>query len=233
MKYIKWILGYVFAIGLLCILLVGSIRVTVYHNEDYFRQEYEKYQVHKAVDMEMDDLISMTTEMMEYLMGSREDLNIITTIGGEEKEFFNDREKAHMVDVKNLLQLALTVMRVSIVAVIAIAAVFIWRKWNPLHVFSRAIQVVTGVVFVITAGLAAIISTDFNKYFNIFHHIFFDNDLWILDPATDRLINIVPEPFFMDTALRIGGIILAGLVVLFAASTWYLKKEKRKTRRKV
>ena len=90
MKYIKWILGYVFAIGLLCILLVGSIRVTVYHNEDYFRQEYEKYQVHKAVDMEMDDLISMTTEMMEYLMGSREDLNIITTIGGEEKEFFND-----------------------------------------------------------------------------------------------------------------------------------------------
>ena len=32
---------------------------------------------------------------------------------------------------------------------------------------------------------------------------FFDNDLWILDPATDLLINIVPEPFFADTAARI------------------------------
>ena len=37
----------------------------------------------------------------------------------------------------------------------------------------------------------------------MFHHIFFDNDLWILDPSTDLLINIVPEPFFMDTAGRI------------------------------
>jgi len=53
------------------------------------------------------------------------------------------------------------------------------------------------------ALLTAIISTDFTKYFVIFHQIFFDNDLWILDPATDLLINIVPEPFFMDTAGRI------------------------------
>ena len=46
-----------------------------------------------------------------------------------------------------------------------------------------------------------------------FHKIFFDNDLWILDPATDLLINIVPEPFFMDTAARIG--VTFGLMVLF------------------
>lgn len=65
----------------------------------------------------------------------------------------------------------------------------------------------------LTAVLAAVISTDFTKYFVIFHKIFFDNDLWILDPATDLLINIVPEPFFMDTAARIG--VTFGLMVLF------------------
>ena len=37
----------------------------------------------------------------------------------------------------------------------------------------------------------------------MFHHIFFNNDLWMLNPDTDLLINIVPEPFFMDTAARI------------------------------
>ena len=31
----------------------------------------------------------------------------------------------------------------------------------------------------------------------------FDNDLWILDPSKDMLINIVPEGFFFDTATRI------------------------------
>ena len=56
----------------------------------------------------------------------------------------------------------------------------------------------------VTALLAGIISTDFTKYFIIFHKIFFTNDLWQLDPRTDLLINIVPEPFFMDTAARIG-----------------------------
>ena len=63
--------------------------------------------------------------------------------------------------------------------------------------------------------LAAIISTDFTKYFVIFHHIFFDNDLWILNPATDMLINIVPEGFFMDTAARIGALyaILVALIL--------------------
>ncbi len=49
--------------------------------------------------------------------------------------------------------------------------------------------------FAILAVLAGIISTDFNKYFIIFHHIFFNNDLWMLNPDTDLLINIVPEPF--------------------------------------
>ena len=60
-----------------------------------------------------------------------------------------------------------------------------------------------GAVFAVSAVLAGIIATDFNKYFIIFHHIFFNNDLWMLNPDTDLLINIVPEPFFMDTAARI------------------------------
>ena len=72
----------------------------------------------------------------------------------------------------------------------------------------------TGVFFTVVLVLIGIISTDFSKYFIIFHHIFFNNDLWILDPRTDMLINIVPEPFFMDTALRIA-IVFAVLVLVF------------------
>lgn len=81
------------------------------------------------------------------------------------------------------------------------------------------------IIFLITAGLAALISTDFTKYFVIFHHIFFDNDLWILDARTDLLINIVPEPFFMDTAARIG-ITFAGMTaLLFAVCAILIKRE--------
>lgn len=89
----------------------------------------------------------------------------------------------------------------------------------------RALMAGTGLFFLITAGLAALISTDFTKYFVIFHHIFFDNDLWILDARTDLLINIVPEPFFMDTAARIG-ITFAGMTaLLFAVCAILIKRE--------
>ena len=52
--------------------------------------------------------------------------------------------------------------------------------------------------------LVALMLTDFNKYFTQFHLIFFDNNDWILDERVDRLINILPEGFFSDTAFWIG-----------------------------
>lgn len=49
---------------------------------------------------------------------------------------------------------------------------------------------------------------------------------WILDPATDMLINIVPEPFFMDTALRIG-ILFAIMTLLFLTGNFLLWKRSK------
>lgn len=50
-------------------------------------------------------------------------------------------------------------------------------------------------------------------------------NLWILDARTDLLINIVPEPFFMDTAARIG-ITFAGMTaLLFAVCAILIKRE--------
>ena len=45
--------------------------------------------------------------------------------------------------------------------------------------------------------------------------MFFNNDLWILDPSTDMLINIVPEGFFMDTAERIAFLFGSLSLILF------------------
>ncbi len=81
------------------------------------------------------------------------------------------------------------------------------------------------------AVLGLIISTDFSKYFIVFHHIFFDNDLWILDPSVDMLINIVPEPFFMDTAFFI--LILYGfLTLLVLGISFALMRKNRLTMHK-
>ena len=74
-----------------------------YWTPGYYEREYSKYNVTEDVHMEMDDLLDVTKEMMAYLRGDREDLHVPTIVDGQPREFFNDREIAHMEDVRGLL----------------------------------------------------------------------------------------------------------------------------------
>ena len=91
-----------------------------------------------------------------------------------------------------------------------LAGLWFSRKKQPnrLPDFIVLVPKITGVLLAITGLTALIVSGSFDRYFVIFHHLFFDNDLWILDPAKDNLINLLPEGFFSDTAFRIGEIFL-------------------------
>lgn len=213
MKAVHYALGILFTFCLMITLLITSVEAVTYWTPGYYEKEYAKYNVTASVSMEMDDLLEVTREMMAYLRGNREDLHVPTIVDGQPREFFNEREIAHMEDVRGLFLAGLTVRRICILGAIACLVFLILLKAKLKRILPVSVCAGTGLFFLAVCGLAALISTDFTKYFIIFHHIFFDNDLWILDARTDLLINIVPEPFFMDTALRIG-ILFAGSVLL-------------------
>jgi len=227
MKYVHYLLGILFSFCLVITLLITSVEAVVYWTPGYFEKEYTKYNVTADVRMEMDDLLEVTDEMMDYLRGDREDLHVPTIVDGQPREFFNAREIAHMEDVQMLFLAGLALRRICIVAaVICLAALFLMKA--PIsRVLPRSICGGTGLFFAIVCGLAAIIATDFTKYFTIFHEIFFDNDLWILNPATDLLINIVPEPFFVDTAAAIGITFGASIAIIFLICFFWMRRSKR------
>lgn len=223
MKIIHYTLGILCAFCLMIILLITSIEAVTYWTPGFYEKEYAKYNVTEAVDMEMDDLLDVTKEMMAFLRGNREDLHVDTVVGGVEREFFNERETAHMVDVQGLFLAALTIRRICLaVAAVCVLALFLLKS-GIKNLLPKSICIGTGLFFAVVCLLAGIISTDFSKYFIIFHQIFFTNDLWILDPATDLLINIVPEPFFVDTAARIGITYGISVLVVFFACFFYLR----------
>lgn len=37
----------------------------------------------------------------------------------------------------------------------------------------------------------------FDQFFTFFHEVFFNNDAWLFNPATDPIINALPQEFFM------------------------------------
>lgn len=224
MKIIQYILGILTAFCLMIILLITSVEAVTYWTPGFYEKEYAKYGVTEDVHMEMDDLLDVTHEMMSFLRGNREDLHVMTVVNGQPREFFNEREIAHMEDVKGLFIGALLLRRICLLTAAVSLVIMFLLKGKAKSILPKTLCIGTGLFFAVLLVLAGIISTDFSKYFIVFHHIFFNNDLWILDPATDLLINIVPEPFFMDTAARIG----ISVVVLFLACLYFILRGKNK-----
>lgn len=216
MKKVRWLPGFVFAVSLLVILLISSFEIAMYADFGFYQEEYEKYGVLADLDMTMEDAMYVTREMMAYLRGNRETLSVTTTVEGREQDFFNEQDRFHMGEVQGLFLGGLKLRLGAIVAAVASLAALLFLKEDVLRILSRAYQATVGVLAVLLAVLGIAVARNFNAVFTLFHKIFFDNDLWMFDPAEDYMIRMLPEGLFFDFVLRIGGLFVAGLILVMA-----------------
>ena len=222
MKGLRWIAGGAASVAAVVILLISGFQAAMYADFGVYEREYTKYQVLRELDMEMEDAMYVTREMMAYLKGDRERLSVVTTVEGTEQDFFNEQDRLHMDDVQGLFLGGLALRRWAF-AVLAAALVFLaaaCRKemWRTL---ARSFQAVLGILAALILFLGIAMARNFNAVFTKFHEIFFDNDLWIFDPAEDYMIRMLPEGLFFDMVIRIGGFFLTGLTVLLILSIVY------------
>ena len=211
-------------------LLLFSVWLVCYTNPDYYKKEFIKYRVYEDIGIGLDDLVDVNTQMLDYLIDKKDSLaDITSTINGEANvPFFNAKEIAHMEDVKNLFMRGLSLIYICLFISIAFLAILVYAaKKQALLILADSMLVGAVLFLVMILSLSAVIATDFTKYFIIFHEIFFTNDLWMLNPATDRLINMVPEGFFIDTAKYIAFVYASLVLTLLAVSTFIKKKMKK------
>lgn len=212
MKILRWFLGMILVCATIGTLFITSLEVAMYSDYGWYQKEYEKYEVLAPLNMEMKDVMYVTEEMMLYLRGRRANLVVDTLVNGQEREFFNDREKAHMEDVQGLFLGGLFLRRIFVLGMILSIlglkmAKIKWKTFLP-NAFLVGIGVMIGVI-----GLfCGICMKDFERYFVVFHELFFDNDLWLLDPRTDLLIRMLPEGFFYDMVVRMGVTFIVGIL---------------------
>ena len=225
MKTLNRIVITICVVATLVAMLLSSVEIAVYSDSSFFEKEYEKYSVLDSVYMKMDDLMDVTNHLLNYMIGKEDNLVVETTINGQQREFFNDREKTHMVDVRNLFIAGWNLRNICVVVVVIALFVLIFlNKKKTIKVLARGFLIITLVIAIISAILGVVISRDFTSAFITFHKILFpQNEFWILDPNTDLLINIVPEGFFVDMALRIGmifGVSMIALIVISIIVLW-------------
>ena len=201
---------------LLSMALLGVFICTT--SRSFYAYEYAKYGQAETIGISDEGLMRVTNALLDYLWGSRDTLDMQAEIGGEMREVFSDREKAHMVDVRNLVILARTVMVAAFVAGAALWVVgcFLGKK-KPGGVRASGIGYLAGAGTLVaaTAAVVFLAMQDFTAVFIRFHEIFFTNDLWILS-ADDMLIQMVPEPFFADCAALIAAVFGVGAAATIA-----------------
>jgi len=187
----------------LCVaLLLTSVFLCVY-DRNFYRNTYAKLGIAQSVGMSEEDLTRATDALLQYCQGERPDLTVSAAVRGQTRQVFNEREIEHMADVRTL---ALTAEKVQWVLYALFGALLLfgilWGKFRLQKLFLPLLYgFLIGLAFIAAIGLFAAI--DFDTFWTMFHHVFFTNSLWLLDPATSILINMVPQEFFFALVMRI------------------------------
>lgn len=218
MKTIQRAAAFIAMFCVIIAMLITSFQIAIYGDPDYkfYQKEYEKYQVTESLYMDMEDVMEVTSYMMDYLIGKEEVLSIETEVEGRTQDFFNEQDRLHMEDVKNLFLGGLKLRTVMLLLAAVLVLFLILTKADLKKMLTGAYFAALGVFAVLIAGLLISFAVDFTASFTVFHEIFFTNDLWMFDPAEDYMIRMLPEGFFYDMVMRIGAFFVGGLVLLFA-----------------
>lgn len=223
----------------LCLLLysITGIFLHVGLDEELYYKLQMRENVPAVAGISEKDLMHLDSRLSVYLRGwdklEEDDESLVISVNGVMQPAFNEREIQHLQDCRRLfrkLSIAHDIFEWLVMAFILINLLLYWsgsKKYENHAEFwlgSGIILVPLG-IFVLWAVI------DFSSAFTFFHKLLFTNDLWLLDPRTDLLINICPQSMFMSMGLRIAlpsfGLLL-GVPLLATALDRFSKQRKRK-----
>jgi len=207
------IMAIIFAIILCFVFLLSAIRYVAF-NQDIYRRIQIKQKIAEFVLMDQNELDNITKGLIDYMKGDRDDLVIYRDSDDQKNEVFNDREKKHMVDVRMLFDLSISVIVVllSILGLIIISGMLMDMEIMK-RIFIKTVAIAMLIFVILMIMLIFYMIVDFQNFWLIFHETVFTNDLYFLDPYTDILINIMPLDFFISICLNISlyfGLLFSG-----------------------
>ena len=192
----------IISISLSCLLIAVELNA---FNLSLYSKSFEKHNTNIITGKEFGQLEDIAKDLTLYLDGKASNEIL--------EPNFNSKEILHMEDVKELFSSGKLLRTISVVLAIALGYYFYSKKEKRYAKFTFIGLFINWIILIL---LGLMIYFNFNKYFTIFHHIFFTNDLWLLNPKTDLLIQMLPEDFFMNMAIRIVVFFLSFLAIIQA-----------------
>jgi len=119
-----------------------------------------------------------------------------------------EREREHMRDVRNVF--AAFYLAAAAGAIVLVGAYVVARSrgarsrvafWRRLAGSGKVIAIVT-----VVGGVTGVLF--FDTAFEVFHRLFFPAGTYLFDPTTDRLVQLFPEQFWVETTIGVGVVVI-------------------------
>tara|TARA_B100000315_G_scaffold260259_1_gene320402 strand:- start:1603 stop:2337 length:735 start_codon:yes stop_codon:yes gene_type:complete len=201
----------VLMILLVPLILYGFSFNSVAFDNDLYKKEFLKYNVYSY--LEDYDIENINGEVLNYLVNEKNPVLI-------DDDFFNEREKTHLLDVKNLIQNIFVIYYFSIflfiflIIILSIILNFnfkeIVKKFLIILLFGSLLTLLDAVSFFLLSNF------NFDFTFDVFHKTFFDQGTFTFNPQFENIVVLYPENLFFDFLIMIiSNTILSSVIILF------------------
>lgn len=181
--------------GLLTLLTLLMLFEGFAFNIPFYIAGFNAYEVNDIVGISQEDMAKVTEELVHYIDDGSGDLNITVTIDGESVQYFNTKEQVHLTDIRYLVRDARALLNTLKTAFFILLAlnILLLKGMARYRFLKHTVFFAFGTLIL----LFILYLADFSWAFTKFHEILFYNDLWLLNPNTDRLLQMMPLEFFM------------------------------------
>jgi integral membrane protein (TIGR01906 family) len=184
---------------------------------------FSKYDISRVTGLAPAELDKAARGLIHYFNSSEEYISVTVEKDGKPFTLFNEREVAHLKDVKGLFRLVYKVLLGSFIyALVFIGLSLFW--WRDRKLLGGGLFFGGCLTLALMLVLGLVIAFDFEDFFLQFHLLSFANDFWVLNPATDYLIMLFPQGFWFDAALFCALATAAGAMILGGIGWWQWRR---------
>ena len=226
MKKLSWITGILTCLMVLFAAL-GAVCGTIDQiaTDENFYGGMSRAAVAKYLNVENDPQVS--AKVTEYIgMDDAQQTafagEMAAFMAGEtdaQPDILNEKEQQHMRDVRNLTRSAADMSKTYLTIAVILAVV---SAWTGAKLKSRVkprliggLSAVTVIMIIVQNIMNQVASGGFETLFVQMHEAIFTNDLWLMDPNTDILIRMMPQPLFEQALLNCANQALRMLLIVW------------------
>lgn len=190
--------------SLAAILVIAGVAVAPLLTPAWVGFEQERAQATAWTGFTAEEVRTATDALLADLVVGPPDFDV--AIGGV--AVLNERERAHLRDVRTIFG-GFAFIVVLAALVVAFGRRVLGRAQWRASLRRGATWTVAGVVI---AGLVAVVA--FEPAFELFHQLFFAGGSYAFDPRTERLVQLFPNQFWVESTIAAAALMaFVGLVL--------------------